>query len=188
MPARRRSRCTAARRRSPTRGSSDWDLIARVASGLSIPVFGSGDCIEPSQMVERMQSGVAGVLVGRGALRNPLDLRAGRGAARPVDQPRAITQEERGQFLLDYIELLQNERLREADGLPPRRAGRAAGAVRPGARSRQVGDQQAARAQFLVHEGDRERLAPARHASTPPSRSRSCATIIEEFFFAPVSQ
>src|SRR6186713_1395313 len=44
-------------------GSSDWDLIARVAAGLSIPVIGSGDCIEPSQMVERMQSGVAGVLV-----------------------------------------------------------------------------------------------------------------------------
>src|SRR4026207_730466 len=25
-------------------GSSDWDLIARVASGIQIPVFGSGDC------------------------------------------------------------------------------------------------------------------------------------------------
>src|SRR5262252_3086006 len=29
-------------------GSSDWDLINRVASGVGIPVFGSGDCIEPS--------------------------------------------------------------------------------------------------------------------------------------------
>src|SRR5215213_4168058 len=30
-------------------GFSDWELIARVASGLSIPVFGSGDCVEPGQ-------------------------------------------------------------------------------------------------------------------------------------------
>ena len=96
-------------------GSSDWDLIARVASALSIPVFGSGDCIEPSQAVERLRSGVAGVLVGRGALRNPwifeqaADLAAGR-------TPREITPEERGRFLLDYIEMLQRERLGEADG------------------------------------------------------------------------
>src|SRR5512144_1338573 len=32
-------------------GSSDWDLIARVAEGVSIPVFGSGDCVEPEHLV-----------------------------------------------------------------------------------------------------------------------------------------
>ncbi len=96
-------------------GSSDWDLIARVASGLSIPVFGSGDCIEASQMVERMQSGVSGVLVGRGALRNPFIFEQASAlmSGRPL---RAITHEERGRFLLEYIELLQNERLYESDG------------------------------------------------------------------------
>jgi len=48
-------------------GSSDWDLIDRVAAGLGIPVFGSGDCIEPAQLVERLARGpVSGVLVGRG--------------------------------------------------------------------------------------------------------------------------
>src|ERR671910_2791301 len=31
-------------------GFSDWDLIARVAGGLSIPVIGSGDCVEPGQV------------------------------------------------------------------------------------------------------------------------------------------
>ncbi|HXG54297.1 MAG TPA: tRNA dihydrouridine synthase DusB [Vicinamibacterales bacterium] len=96
-------------------GSSDWNLIERVASGLSIPVFGSGDCVEPSQLVERMRGGVSGVLVGRGALRNPwifeqaLALASGR-------EPRVVTHEERGRFLLEYIELLQKERLHEAAG------------------------------------------------------------------------
>src|SRR5436189_103934 len=53
-------------------GVSDWDLIARVAEGVSIPVFGSGDCVDPEQLVDRLRAGdVAGILVGRGALRNP---------------------------------------------------------------------------------------------------------------------
>jgi tRNA-dihydrouridine synthase B len=32
-------------------GESDWQLISRVANSLSIPVFGSGDCVEPSMEV-----------------------------------------------------------------------------------------------------------------------------------------
>ena len=52
-------------------GTADWDLVARVADALTIPVFGSGDCVEPEQVIGRMQTGVEGVLVGRGVLRNP---------------------------------------------------------------------------------------------------------------------
>src|SRR3982074_2963165 len=36
-------------------GAADWDLVARIAGDLAIPVFGSGDCVEPEQIVERMQ-------------------------------------------------------------------------------------------------------------------------------------
>jgi tRNA-dihydrouridine synthase B len=108
-------------------GSADWDLVSGVARDLSIPVLGSGDCIEPEHIITRLglspdvgagfsrSPGIAGVLVGRGVLRNPwilaqaADLAAGR-------TPRAITLEERGRFLLDYIELLVNERVGEAAG------------------------------------------------------------------------
>ncbi len=96
-------------------GSADWDLVAEIAERLSIPVFGSGDCVEPEQVIDRMRGGVEGVLVGRGVLRNPwilaqaADLAAGR-------TPREVTLEDRGRFLLEYIELLQNERVREPDG------------------------------------------------------------------------
>jgi nifR3 family TIM-barrel protein len=96
-------------------GWSDWDLIARVAGQLSIPVFGSGDCIDPETVVARLRSGVTGVLVGRGILRNPwilaqaADLAAGR-------TPRDVTLEDRGRFLLEYIELLRTERLQEPSG------------------------------------------------------------------------
>src|SRR5438046_6308253 len=47
-------------------GAADWDLVASIAETLSIPVFGSGDCLEPGQIIDRLGSGVDGVLVGRG--------------------------------------------------------------------------------------------------------------------------
>jgi tRNA-dihydrouridine synthase B len=116
-------------------GSADWDFVARVASRLTIPVFGSGDCIEPAQIVERLRpssrpgaehdgcqgagrtpsQALSGVFVGRGVLRNPWilaqaqDLLEGRPA-------RVVSDAQRGAFLLEYIELLQNERVREAEG------------------------------------------------------------------------
>jgi tRNA-dihydrouridine synthase B len=100
-------------------GFSDWDLINRVAAGVRIPVFGSGDCVEPSDLVGKLQAvaggGVAGVLVGRGALRNPWIFEQAAAIARG-EQPREITMEERGRFLLDYIDLLLFERTHEAAG------------------------------------------------------------------------
>jgi tRNA-dihydrouridine synthase B len=96
-------------------GSSDWSLIAHVAEQVSIPVFGSGDCVEPEHVIERLQAGPEGVLVGRGVLRNPwilaqaADLAAGRAA-------RVVSMRDRGQFLLEYVELLMNERVGEAEG------------------------------------------------------------------------
>src|SRR5947209_8338382 len=93
-------------------GSADWDLVADIARALSIPVFGSGDCIEPHHIVDRMGSGVDGVLVGRGILRNPWILAQAADLAAGL-QPRAVSLEDRGRFLLDYIDLLLKERMRE---------------------------------------------------------------------------
>src|SRR6185369_12162817 len=93
-------------------GSADWDLVAEVADALTIPVFGSGDCVTPEQIVARLASGVEGVLVGRGVLRNPWILAQ---AADLLDgkPAREITLAARGQFLLDYIDLLMHERVRD---------------------------------------------------------------------------
>jgi tRNA-dihydrouridine synthase B len=96
-------------------GWADWELVSHVAERLSIPVFGSGDCVEPEQVVDRLATGVSGVLVGRGVLRNPwilaqaADIRDGR-------PPRTVTLAERGQFLHEYIELLLTERVGEREG------------------------------------------------------------------------
>ena len=96
-------------------GWADWDLVGQVARDSRIPVFGSGDCVEPEQIVERLNTGVSGVLVGRGVLRNPwiLAQAADIAAGRP---PRTVTMRERGQFLLDYIDLLLDQREQEQQG------------------------------------------------------------------------
>ncbi|MGH9173063.1 MAG: tRNA dihydrouridine synthase DusB [Vicinamibacterales bacterium] len=107
-------------------GVADWEFVAHVADALSVPVFGSGDCVEPEQIVDRLRQGVSGVFVGRGVLRNPWilaqaqDLLAG-------SPSRSVTREERGQFLLDYIALLESERLHEDDGFRHVAPGTAAG-------------------------------------------------------------
>jgi tRNA-dihydrouridine synthase B len=96
-------------------GWSDWDLVASIAEDLRIPVLGSGDCIDPETIVSRWRSGVDGVLVGRGVLRNPWILAQAADVAcgRP---PREITLVDRGRFLLDYIDLLRHERVHEPKG------------------------------------------------------------------------
>jgi nifR3 family TIM-barrel protein len=97
-------------------GSSDWSLINRVAAGVGIPVFGSGDCVEASQLVDKLAGAhISGVLVGRGALRNPWIFEQAAAVARGA-RPREISPEERGAFLLEYIDLLLQERTGEAKG------------------------------------------------------------------------
>jgi tRNA-dihydrouridine synthase B len=96
-------------------GTADWAIVAEIADRLRIPVFGSGDCVEPQQAVSRLNEGIDGVLIGRGVLRNPWvlaqaqDLAAGGPA-------RTVTAGDRGRFLLEYIDLLLCERVREPHG------------------------------------------------------------------------
>ena len=99
------------------KGFADWALVADVAARLDIPVLGSGDCVEPEHIVARLglDSGISGVLVGRGVLRNPwiLAQAADLAAGRP---PRRVTMAARGQFLLDYIDLLLADHAEEICG------------------------------------------------------------------------
>jgi tRNA-dihydrouridine synthase B len=97
-------------------GESDWALIGRVAAAVDIPGFGSGDCVHPGQILQRLRdSAVSGVLVGRGALRNPWIFAEAAKAFDGRDVPTA-TPEDRAAFLLEYIDLLMAERVHEAAG------------------------------------------------------------------------
>ena len=146
-------------------GSSDWDFISRVAESVDIPVFGSGDVIEPEQAIERLRTtAVSGVLIGRGVLRNPWILSQAQALSEGRTPP-PVTLQQRGQFLIDYLDLLLARRRERSGGVPALRRHRPVcqpvGAGAGGARPRALGDQQAARAGVLVYERTRQRLAPA---------------------------
>ena len=117
------------------RGASDWELIDEVAGRVKIPVFGSGDCVTPEQVVDRVATTrVGGVLVGRGALRNPWIFQQAQSLTLGRPAP-PVTAAGRGQFLLDYVELLLREGVDEGDGFrhrfQPRPGGAPARTVRP---------------------------------------------------------
>ena len=72
--------------------------------------------MEPEQIVSRLEaSGVRGMLVGRGAFRNPWIFSQAAALARGEAAP-SIPPEARGDFLLEYIDLLLQERCDEAPG------------------------------------------------------------------------
>ena len=54
-------------------GLADWDFIGDVKAKTKIPVLGNGDIMTPQNAVKRQREyGCDGVLIGRGALKNPL--------------------------------------------------------------------------------------------------------------------
>jgi len=53
-------------------GQADWDYISEVKAKAPLPVLGNGDILTARQAVDRLNtSGCDGVLIGRGALKNP---------------------------------------------------------------------------------------------------------------------
>ena len=145
----------------------------------SIPVFGSGDVIEPEQAIERLRTtAVSGVLIGRGVLRNPWilvagadDLLAGPPAARRhAAAARAVPAR------LHRSAAARGRR--RSRGLPPlaskHRREQPVGAGSRGARPRALGDQQAARAGRLVHEAASTTARTCAPRSISASRLGSC--------------
>jgi nifR3 family TIM-barrel protein len=90
-------------------GNANWDVIAAVKRAVSIPVVGCGDVTTPELVVSRFQeTGVDGVMIGRGAIANPWIFRQTSELMRddiPYDPPL----NEKQRVLHRYYELLHGE-------------------------------------------------------------------------------
>ena len=90
-------------------GQADWSRVAAVKRAVSIPVIGSGDVKDAAEALSRLrESGVDGVMIGRGAMANPwiflqiAQLRAGETIFEP-------TSADKRDLLLRYLEMCQAE-------------------------------------------------------------------------------
>ena len=105
-PARRRSRSTAAPPSSRTPGRPTGTSSEPVAAGVTIPVFGSGDCIEPRADRRTARLGRERRVRRPRRAAQSVDPGAGAGPARRPADARSHRAQERAAFLLDYIDLL----------------------------------------------------------------------------------
>ena len=83
-------------------GEADWEQIARVAESVTIPVYGNGDIRDGETARRRSEgTGVAGIVIGRGAMGNPwifreiLDINGGK-------NPEPVTADERFRMIQDH--------------------------------------------------------------------------------------
>ncbi len=90
-------------------GQADWSVIARVKEKARIPVIGNGDIFMPAD-AERMfrETGVDGIMVGRGVLGNPWLIRQcwDHISGRPVRQ---VSLHERAEFMMDFLRQVRDE-------------------------------------------------------------------------------
>lgn len=87
------------------RGMANWDLIRQVKDAVSIPVSGNGDITSIDYgLTKWRESGVDGILIGRGAMQNPWIFRqfADSLAGRVPYEPDV---EEKKQVLLEFFEM-----------------------------------------------------------------------------------
>lgn len=90
-------------------GWANWDIISQVKQAVKIPVVGSGDVRNVEQALNRLQnSGVDGVMIGRGAMANPWIFRQVDEAMRGL-VPHQPTLDEKRIFLLDYFQVMLAE-------------------------------------------------------------------------------
>jgi tRNA-dihydrouridine synthase len=90
-------------------GHADWGIIAKVKEQARIPIIGNGDVFAPPD-AERMfrETGVDGVMIGRGALSNPWLMRqcwdyiSGKESTRPNLQ-------ERMEFVMTFLQRVSVE-------------------------------------------------------------------------------
>ena len=146
-------------------------------------MFGSGDCVDPEQVVDRLRATpVGGVLVGRGALRNPWIFQQASALAEGR-QPREISHAERGEFLLEYIELLLKGQAEEADGFRHVAPGHAAAAPARGRERWVINKLRALNTWFTKGLDNGSHLRVAINSAESIAQLRD---IVHEFFVEPV--
>ncbi len=84
-------------------GQADWSAIARVKQAARIPIIGNGDIFEPGDAGRMFrETGVDGVMIGRGVLSNPWLIRQCHDFTEG-NAVHAVSVEEKADFMLSFL-------------------------------------------------------------------------------------
>lgn len=92
-------------------GIADWNIIKEVKNSVKIPVIGNGD-IKSEEDALRMfeETGVDGIMIGRGALGNPWIFKQIEHYLKTGEKLETISNEEKYKVILEHFELLLKEK------------------------------------------------------------------------------
>ncbi|HVJ64828.1 MAG TPA: tRNA-dihydrouridine synthase family protein, partial [Bdellovibrionota bacterium] len=86
-------------------GHADWEIIENIARSVKIPVIGNGDVVSgPLAAARLLDSGVAGVMIGRAALKNPWIFQE---ASEALETLRAMPEAQREAYIREVIDAHQ---------------------------------------------------------------------------------